>query len=453
MRAQSGPSVGRDAALLAALQRLYARERFGIKLGLDTERAILAELGRPETGCRALHIAGTNGKGSVAALLEGMLLAAGLRTGLYTSPHLVHFNERIRIDGEPVDDAELVRLLRRVEAAADRVAAQRGEQPTFFECATAMAFDAFAAHSVESAVIETGMGGRLDATNVLTPVLSVITTIALEHTQYLGATLEAIAAEKAGILKPGVPVVCGRLPPEARAVVRRVAQACGTRCIEAEEAVSVRGLAGGGLEGQRVAVETQGGLSGTCVLPLAGAYQLTNLAVALAALEYAAPLLGFEADMAVVRMGLARTRWRARCEVLEAHPPMILDAAHNAEGAAALAHALKSMTGKRPLGLVLGVCGDKDLHGILQPFAGRARRVWAVPLRTPRGRGPDDIAAAAAVLNIPAETASLDAALRDARAWAVENDGAVAIAGSLFLAGEVLAIREGVGHDGQAERD
>jgi dihydrofolate synthase / folylpolyglutamate synthase len=448
MHTASGCSVGRDPALLASLERFYARERFGIKLGLDAERGLLADLGRPETRFRAIHIAGTNGKGSVAAMLEGMLRAAGLRTGLYTSPHLVHFNERIRVDGAEVGDAELVRLLQRVEAAADRVAARRGEQPTFFECATAMAFDSFAEHGVDVAVIETGMGGRLDATNVVAALLTIITTIGLEHTQYLGDTLEAIAAEKAGILKPGIPVVCGRLPPEAAAVVRRVAQACGATCIEAEQAVSVRGVFGG-LEGQRVAVETQGGRCGTCALPLAGAYQLPNLAVALAALECAAPLLGVEADMAAVRDGLARTRWPARCQVLETAPPVILDAAHNAEGAAAFARALKGMTGKCPLALVLGVCGDKDLHGILQPFAGRARRVWGVPLRTPRGRNPGDIAAAAAAIRIEACTAELDDALRDARAWAVEHGGAVAIAGSIFLAGDVLALRGGGEHDGQ----
>ncbi|MFC1498702.1 bifunctional folylpolyglutamate synthase/dihydrofolate synthase, partial [Verrucomicrobiota bacterium] len=206
-----------------ALKKLYKRRSFGIKPGLDAERAMLSKLGNPQEEFLVVHVAGTNGKGSVCALLSSILRTAGYTVGLYTSPHLVRFNERIRVDDQEIGDDELAGVLDKIECVAADVARDMGQEPTFFECATAMAFKYFKEQDVRIAVVETGMGGRLDATNVLTPLISVITRISLEHTMYLGNDVEAVALEKCGIIKKGRPVVCGIMDALAHNMVKRSA--------------------------------------------------------------------------------------------------------------------------------------------------------------------------------------------------------------------------------------
>ena len=362
---------------------LFSRRRFGIKPGLEIIRAMLVELGDPERAFPALHVAGTNGKGSVCALAASVLQAHGLRVGLTTSPHLVRFNERFRVDGREVADAELQDLVARVEEVAARVQAAVGQEPTFFECSIAVAFEYFRRQKVDVAVVEVGLGGRLDATNVVEPVATAITRISREHEQYLGVGIPAIAAEKAGIIKPGVPVVCGANGEEAREVVARMARERGAPLVVAADAVSVT-ASSSGLDGQKVRLQTQDNDYGTLNLPLAGPYQLENLATAILLVECAAGRLGIELGRKAVKAGVEATRWAGRLTVVERDPLVVVDGAHNPGAGEALAAACRRLFGKTPVGLVMGMCADKDEHAFLRPFAGVAARMWTVPIRSER---------------------------------------------------------------------
>jgi len=425
--------------LACALERLYQRHTFGIKLGLDAVRRLCELCGNPQESFAVVHVAGTNGKGSVSAMVEAVLRQAGLRTGLYTSPHMVRFNERIRIGGQDISDAALVEALAVCEAAAEQVGREQQHEVTFFEITTVMAFICFQRAGVQVAVLETGLGGRLDATNVVLPLVSVITRIAMDHEAYLGNTLEAVAGEKAGIIKPGRPVVCGPQEPEAEAVLRRVAAACGAPYIAATDAATVQRMSGD-LSGQKVHVETTGGWSGTAWLPLTGAHQLENLGIVLAALETVLAAVGVDAPFAIVRDGLATVRWRGRFERLREHPIVIADAAHNPSGAGTLVATLKAQGLKR-VALVTGMCADKDVAGVVRLLAGVTRRVWAVPIANARTLPAKELAALFAAAGVEATAVDVVAdALREAEAWAIREDCAVIIAGSIFLLGEVLPI-------------
>ncbi len=425
--------------LATALERLYQRHTFGIKLGLDAVRRLCELCGNPQDAFAVVHVAGTNGKGSVCAMAESVLRQAGLRTGLYTSPHMVRFNERIRIGGQDISDAALVEALAVCEAAAEQVGREQGHEVTFFEITTVMAFLCFQRAGVQVAVLETGLGGRLDATNVVLPLVSVITRIAMDHEAYLGKTLEAVAGEKAGIIKPGRPVVCGPQEPDAEAVLRRVAATCGVPYIAAKDVAAVR-RTGGDLAGQKVHGETTGGWSGTAWIPLTGAHQIENLGIALAALETVFGLLGIEVPYDVVRDGLAQMRWCGRFERLREHPLVIADAAHNPSGAETLVATLKAQGLKR-VALVTGMCADKDVAGVVRLLAGVARRVWAVPIPNARSIPPAELAALFATAGVEATAVDVVAdALHEAEAWAIKEKTAVIIAGSIFLLGEVLPL-------------
>lgn len=427
--------------LTSSLERLFALHTFGIKPGLDTERELLARLANPQDRFAVIHIAGTNGKGSVSAMLDAVLRTAGYRVGLYTSPHLVRFNERIRVGGTSITDEELAELLDVMEPQAQAVTAATGREATFFEFTTALAFEHFRRKNVQLAVVETGMGGRLDATNVVTPLIAVITRIGLEHTEYLGATIEAIAGEKAGIIKAGRPVVCGATPAEARDVIRAVAEERGALWVDATETAVVRRVSQS-LAGQKLALGTGTRDYGTVTMAFLGKHQIENCATALAALETIHDA-GVPLSEEAVRQGLAAARWPARLQVLSESPPVLLDGAHNPDGARVLAVALRELFGKRPVGLVWGMCGDKDALGFAKALGGRVKRCWAVPLRSERGVDPAKLALLARGEGWVAETRLLPEALDQARAWAAEEGGGVCIAGSLFLAGEVLEAMEG----------
>ncbi len=424
-----------------ALDRLYRRHNFGIKLGLEMAEAIAQELGHPERAFAAIHVAGTNGKGSVCAMVDSVLRAAGFRVGLYTSPHLIRFNERIRVNGETVTDDELAELLAVVEPATARAEAALGREATFFEITTAMAFEHFRRRGVTLVVLETGLGGRLDATNIVTPLLSVITPISLEHTQHLGPDIASIAGEKAGIIKPGRPVVCGEQPDDAAVVFGRTARERGCRLTAASERVAVRRVVQT-IEGQRVRIESADVDYGTVDLALLGRHQLGNAALAVAALEEAAALLGPPLAPDAVRRGLEEARWPGRCQLLGWETPTILDGAHNPAGGRVLAETLKDLMKGRPLGLVVGMCSDKDARSFLGNF-GKVRRCWTVPLRTERGVPPADLAALARSAGIGQVevAASLGEALDQSLAWAKAEAGALCVAGSLYLVGEVLELR------------
>ncbi|HOW97234.1 MAG TPA: folylpolyglutamate synthase/dihydrofolate synthase family protein [Kiritimatiellia bacterium] len=427
----------KDSPAAPFLDRLYRRSAHGIKMGLEAMEGLAARLDHPERAFVCVHVAGTNGKGSVCAIMERALRAAGWVTGLYTSPHLVRFNERIRVGGAAVSDADLAGLIRRVDAADRDQVAAGGREATFFEFSTAMAFEHFRRSGVQIAVLETGLGGRLDATNIVRPLLSVITRIGIEHTEYLGTTLEQIAGEKAGIVKPGVPVVLGAMPAEARGVIERTARERRAPCVAAEEAVNVRSPRAT-LDGQSIQVETAGAVYGPLILPLPGAHQLENAATAVAALEYLGSLSSFSCDEAAIRSGLERVWWPARFQVLSRDPAVILDGAHNPDAARVLADTLKRVLGRRELALVVGLLADKDLAGFMRELTPRVKRAWAVQIRNERTLPLDRLVAGIRAAGLEVEGLPLRKALRQAREWAAQRDGAVCVAGSLFLAGEVF---------------
>ncbi len=420
--------------------RLYARQAHGNKPGLEATRELLRRLGNPERELAAVHVAGTNGKGSVCALLAEALATTALPVGLYTSPHLVRFNERFVVDGAPVEDAVLNALLAEVEASAEAQERATGVAPTFFECATAAAFLHFRRRGVRLAVVETGMGGRLDATNVLTPLLSVITRIGLDHREYLGDTVAAIATEKAGIIKAGRPVVTGAMPPEARAVMAEAAHARGAPWVDAAAVVTVRRVSGS-LAGQKVAVCGAERDYGTLPCALAAAYQVENIATAVAAIETLATHAALPLPDEAVPRALARVCWPGRFQLVREHPPTLVDGAHNPDGAAALARALQEARAPKPVGLVCGFCADKDVEGFFRAVAPLAQRAWCVAIPNPRSLPPAETVRFAQRFRIPAEAAaSLPQALEDAAGWARAANGTLVICGSLFLAGEALEL-------------
>ena len=423
-----------------ALERLFARRRFGMRPGLDVTRALLAQLDHPERGLAAVHIAGTNGKGSVAAIVAAVFQAAGLRAGRYTSPHLLRFHERFFLDGQPVADAPLAAAATRVEAAALAVERAGASAPTFFECATAIGFLLFRDAGLRLVVLETGLGGRLDATNVVTPLVSAITRIGLDHCAQLGDTLAAVAAEKAGIVKPGRPVVCGAMPDEARAVIRQTAAACHAPFVDAAEAVAVA-IVSVALDGLTVRVSTPSRELGKMHTPLAGAFQTENIATAVAALETAAEQLGLELPDEAFREGLRQVCWPGRFQLACHEPPVIVDGAHNPDGAAALREALRRVKFKGPVGLVAGFCDDKDVRGFLHTLASAVKRAWAVPVPSPRSLPAADTAGLMRMAGCHvAPESDLPAALAAAQAWATAEGGLVVVCGSLFLAGQALQL-------------
>jgi dihydrofolate synthase / folylpolyglutamate synthase len=430
-----------DATLRAKLDGLFARRTFGIKLGLHVEEALLGRLGDPQRAFGVVHVAGTNGKGSVCAIVASILRRAGYCTGLYTSPHLVHVNERICVDGAPIADGDLAALFADVEPVAAAVARELGQEATFFEFTTAMAFEHFRRKNVRVAVVEVGMGGRLDATNVVQPLVSVITRIALEHTRYLGPDLASIAREKGGIIKPRRPVVLGAMAEEPLAVLRAIAAERHAPVVHAPEQMTV-GLVAEDVDGMRVRLESANATYGRCRLPLTGRHQMDNLATAVCAVEVLPAWGGLEVDEEAVRGGVARVAWPGRLQVVSRDPLVLVDGAHNPDAGAALAETLPRLLARRPLALIVGMCEDKDVPAFLRTVGGLAQARWVVPLNSERGLPPERLRALVRECGWDAAVASVPDALQQARAWAAANGGAVCATGSLFLVGEILATLE-----------
>lgn len=422
------------------IKRIFARRSFGIKPGLATTRALLAELDHPEKGLAVVHVAGTNGKGSVSALIASVLQHAGLKTGLYTSPHLIALNERFQINGVAIDDATLDPLLEEVESAAERVEASDAGVPTFFECVTALAVLWFSRSGVALAVMETGMGGRLDATNVLSPLLSVVTRIGIDHMAYLGNTLEAIASEKAGIVKAGVPVVCGAMPEAARGVIEVQARKVGAPLIQAEDVLSVSRVSGN-LYGQKLRISSAAEDYGVVNIKLPAAYQVENVATAVTAIEALAEVLGVSFGRKTLVKGLSAAVWPGRFQCVGEHPDVIVDGAHNPDGAAALVAALVAAKCGKAVRFVVGQCDDKDSDGFFRAIASACGGVWTVPLDNPRSTPPDRLAALAiryGITAVPCET--LEEGLSLAKASALKAGVPVVVCGSLFLLGAMLGV-------------
>ncbi len=426
--------------LAEILAGLYRRRAHGIKPGLGRIEALLARLGNPERDIAAVHVAGTNGKGSVCAMVESVFRAAGYRTGLYTSPHLVRLNERMRVASECIENQELVDLIELINPHADAVASAHGEV-TFFEFTTALAFEHFRRKEARLVILETGMGGRLDATNVVQPLVSAITRISVEHTEYLGPDVESIAAEKCGVIKPGRPVICGEMPEEAMAVVMRTAKQREAKVILANEAVSVHRLSQD-LGGQKVRIGSEGCDYPALMLPLLGVHQLENCATAVATLEEVQEAGKLRIEEDAYAKGLACVEWQGRCQVLSVDPPIILDGAHNPVAAEALGRALKDIAGGRDVGLVLGMCNDKDVRGFLRPLSRLVKQCWPVALQNDRGMTSSELAREAGRMGWGATEAPLSEALAASERWARESDALICICGSLYLVGEVLSLRD-----------
>lgn len=404
------------------------------RLGLEPVRRLLARLGDPHASLSALHVAGSKGKGSTALLAEALLRALGERVGTFTSPHLERWTERFRIDGREVEGERLADAVARLRPHVEALAAQDpARAPTFFDATTAAALLLFAEAGVDRAVLEVGLGGRLDSTNVVTPAVACITTIELEHTDKLGATLAAIAGEKAGIVKRGRPLVLGALPPEALAVVLERAEELEAPVAQLGRDFTVPSCRAA-LDGLHVTLR-DGPLAVEAVLPLLGAHHAANAALALACVRR----LGAHPDPVLAgaaRRGFPRAELPARVEVVGRTPWRIVDAAHTAASAAALAEALR-LVPRRQAHLVLSISAGKDLGAILAALLPLAAQVTVTRAEPARSLAPEAIAAAvraagpAAALRV---VPNPHLALRAAREGAGPDDLVVAT-GSVYLAG------------------
>jgi len=437
-----------------AIQFLYGLQMFGSHFGLETTRHLAALAGDPQNKLRFIHVAGTNGKGSTCAMLESIYRAAGLRVGLFTSPHLVSFRERIQVNRQFISEADVVRLIDELRTSLERRAPSRpvsthhqhaetvlgvpsgGQtiQPTLFEFVTVMALKYFAEQKCDLVIWETGLGGRLDATNIVTPLASVITNIALDHQQWLGDTLEKIAAEKAGIIKPGVPVVTATDAPEALRVIERIARencAALTR-VQPHHASRI-----------------------THHASLLGEHQKTNAALALATVEVLQQQIRVTDEQ--IRAGLAQVNWPGRLQLIErGGQKILLDGAHNVAGVEALRAALPSGTPSTvsasyksqpqlaetvlgvPFALIAGFLGDKDWRPMCEILAPFAAKIFTVPVASERTVAADELAAAFRSAN-PGTDVIACKNIAEALI-ACKDEGFIVVTGSLYLVGEALEL-------------
>ena len=417
-----------------AIQFLHGLTLFGSQFGLERPRKLAALIGNPQDGLRFIHVAGTNGKGSTCAMLEGIYRAVGLRVGLYTSPHLVRFSERIQVNRQPVPDADVARLVEKLRHEISRAGnAAAPDAITFFEFVTVMALMHFAEQQCDLVIWETGLGGRLDATNIVTPLASVITNIQFDHELWLGDTLVKIAAEKAGIIKPGVPVITGVDDAGALAVIQETARQNNSPLT-------------------RVTVEdTRRAPLDEIKLPLLGSHQQSNATLALATVGVLQPQLRVGDD--AIRTGLSQVRWpgRMQCVELSGGRKLLLDGAHNAAGAATLSATLaEHFPGAKPA-LILGALADKDCRSLCDTLAPPAHRVWCVPVASERTAAAAVIADHCRRANPQAEVAACPTLAEALRAAA--DEPFLVIAGSLYLIGEAMELLNLGSAVGDSERN
>jgi dihydrofolate synthase/folylpolyglutamate synthase len=424
------------------IEWLYGLQHFGIKLGLDNIRALLEILGHPERAFRSAHVAGTNGKGSVAAMIDALLAASGVRSGLFTSPHLVRPHERVRIAGEEIGDEELQRRLAAIRKSIE-TATRDGRleaHPSFFEVITATALQAFADHDLQAAALEVGLGGRLDATNAVEADVAVIVSIDLDHTKTLGPTLTKIAGEKAGIIKRGQPVICGATQPEVREVIRQVCRERGAVFLDARDEVRLLSADGDGFS-LRSAKLDYSGLN----CSLLGRHQVDNARIALAAFEPLMERLGLEPDPAAVREGLASVRWAGRLEWIEARnglPRFLVDGAHNASGMAALVSYLRGLPLPRPV-LLVGATSGKPLPELLGPLAPLVDGVVVTQPPVERGLDPAEVAREIEPVFGPVEAVQERGEALERACALAGGERYVLVTGSLYLVGEILGLLRG----------
>ncbi|MBP7669096.1 MAG: bifunctional folylpolyglutamate synthase/dihydrofolate synthase [Candidatus Eisenbacteria bacterium] len=413
-----------------AISYLYALEHGSVKLGLERIQAAVEARGHPERRYACVHVAGTNGKGSTCALIASILAASGYRTGLFTSPHLLDFRERLRVDGAMTAREEIVSWTVRLRPLIERL------KLSFFEATTLLAFEIFAAHRVDLAVIEVGMGGRLDSTNVVRPALAVITGIDLDHTQSLGATRVRIAGEKAGIIKRNTPVLLGPCTPAVRRVFRDRAEVLGAPLILRERRARAREISSDPRGVRYVRDAQDGAVGGERRLLIRGVYQVDNALLA----EEAAVLLagqGWQIPLAARRRGLASGRWPGRFHpvVRRGRPPVVFDVAHNPQGSASLADAWQRWMPRREPRLILGMLGDKDQVSFLRNLRVLTGEVRLVALDSPRAGSVEALARAARRAGMrPAVARSMREAIEEA-----SREG-----GPLLVTGSFLTVEAGM---------
>jgi dihydrofolate synthase/folylpolyglutamate synthase len=422
-----------------ALDYLYSFVDYSLKhiselakaeFNLDRMFALMEELGNPQKKYPIIHVAGTKGKGSVAALCASALKAAGYKTGLYTSPHLWDYVERIQISGEPISHQQLIELVEKIKPAVAKI-----PKLTTFEITTALGLLAFAENDVSAAVIEVGLGGRLDATNIVTPKVSVITSLSYDHMAVLGNTLAEIAGEKAGIIKEGIPIVSAPQVEEALEVLKRVAKEKNSPLILVGEDVKFERLTSS-LDGQSLSIRDElRHLTINLQLPLLGSHQIENAAIAYAALKTSRIPISEEA----IQQGFAQAKWPARFEVLHRTPPVVIDSAHNRDSARRLRETLDEYFPEVPVILIFCSLEDKDISGMLEELKPRLECVVATQADHPRAPSPEWTAeqvkkAGIAVESVAPVSSALERALELAG-----NQKLVLAAGSVAFAGEVSA--------------
>lgn len=430
-----------EAAYNLALDYLYSFVDYSLKhsselakadFNLDRMRALMAELGNPQDRYRILHVAGTKGKGSVCALAASGLQSAGYRTGLYTSPHLIDYCERIQINGNPMAHARLVELLEAMKPAVASI-----PKLTTFEITTALALLHFARENVEAAVLEVGLGGRLDATNVVTPVVAAITSLSYDHMAVLGDTLAKIAAEKAGIIKIGVPVVSAPQRDEALEVLRRIARERGAAFTLVGQDVKFKPLEHS-LDGQSLRVMWRSEALDLSI-PLLGRHQVQNAAVAAMAL-WTMRGQGLKIADEQIRTGFAQVRWPARFQVIRREPPVIFDSAHNQDSFCRLRQALDDYFPRLKVYLIFGASEDKNIPGMFKEIKPLVRKLFITRAEHPRALAPEAIVQLADQAGIDHEMiVPVKSALGRALELS-EKDGSIVLsAGSMFVTAEVMA--------------
>lgn len=415
------------------LDRIYKLGRFGIKLELDTILNILKFLNNPQKNYHVVHIAGTNGKGSTATYIASILQQTGLKVGVYTSPHLVRFNERITVNGNEISNDDVVKAYEAVHAV------DIGKRKaTFFEIATAMGFYYFSQKQVDWAVIETGMGGRFDATNIITPKVSVITNLSIEHTDYLGRTIAALAKEKGGIIKSRVPLVTAVSQPSGKSVLHNIANEKSAPVYEFKKEFSIRKETG-------KATYFYNGIHhklNRLVKPLPGDHQRENLSLALAACELIFDQFSSKDDRyqlteSLVKKGLSNAKWPGRLEYIRENPLVIIDGAHNLHASKVLKKHLEKILGDRKLTLVIGILDDKPFEKMLGNLVPRADKIIVTQPKIDRSIEPDTLVKIInKVSQAPISTIKdVGAAVETAISQADQSD-VICVAGSLYVAGE-----------------
>jgi len=436
-----------EKAYNLALDYLYSFVDYSLKhaselakadFNLDRMRALMAELGNPQEQYPIIHVAGTKGKGSVSALAASALTAAGYKTGLYTSPHLQDYVERIQVDQQPMSHAEMAGLVEEIKPAVARV-----PYLTTFEITTALGFLYFARQNCDAAVIEVGLGGRLDATNIVTPRVSVITSLSLDHTLVLGDTLAKIAGEKAGIIKPGVPVVSSSQKDEALEVLDRIADERGCDLTLVGRDIEFKALSHS-MEGQTLQLSTSNLQPLKLTIPLLGEHQVENAAVAYAALKAS----GLDVSDEAIQKGFESAKWRSRFEIARREPPVIFESAHNQDSFARMVQTLETYFPGRQVYLVLGASEDKNLAGMFAEMNTKIKKLIITRADHPRALEPEKIRQAAEQAGVESEAVEpVEAAFRRALELSKKDGSIVLSAGSMFVTAEVMTAWDKMGRE------